>query len=205
MTFGAAIKKAFQNLTNFKGRARRSEFWWFYLFMFLVNIPVTIIIMIPTLAALANLEAHIDPVTGQVTEGTLMTYLGPVLLTYGLLFLVSAIIFFLLLAVWVRRLHDGGYSGHFMWLGVIGLGIVPLIMAIMDGQRYENRFGPDPKALEYQVWPGREAGPVYAEPTASPTLTPPPYMPPAAPVAPQATQPLPPADPASDPFMAPPN
>lgn len=204
MTFGQAIKSGFKNLTNFKGRARRSEFWWFYLFMFLVSIPLSVIVTIPTLAAIADLEAHIDPVTGNVTDGDLMTYLGPVLLTYGLLFLFSAVFFFLMLAVWVRRLHDGGYSGHFMWLTLLGLSIVPLIMAIFDGQRHDNQYGPDPKALEYQVWPYRQAGAVYAEPTAGPTLTPPPYVPPAAPVAQPAPQPLPPADPASDPFAAPP-
>ncbi len=122
-----------------------------------------------------------------------------ILVTYAIAIVLGAITFFLMLAVWVRRLHDAGYSGHFMWLALAGLSIVPLIMAIFDGNRHENQYGPDPKALEYQAWP--PAQPAYA----SPTLAPPPYVPPAAPVAPQATQPLPPADPASDPFAAPPS
>jgi len=36
MSFGDAIKYCFSNYANFKGRAARSEFWFFYLFQTLV-------------------------------------------------------------------------------------------------------------------------------------------------------------------------
>ena len=32
MGFGESIKHVFSNMTNFSGRASRSEFWWFALF-----------------------------------------------------------------------------------------------------------------------------------------------------------------------------
>ncbi|MDC3001432.1 DUF805 domain-containing protein [Actinomycetota bacterium] len=32
MTFGQSISTCFSNFANFQGRARRSEFWWFFLF-----------------------------------------------------------------------------------------------------------------------------------------------------------------------------
>ena len=35
--FGGAVKKVLSNLTNFKGRSRRSEYWWFVLAMTIVN------------------------------------------------------------------------------------------------------------------------------------------------------------------------
>lgn len=35
--FGGAVKKVLSNLTNFKGRSRRSEYWWFVLAMSIVN------------------------------------------------------------------------------------------------------------------------------------------------------------------------
>lgn len=35
--FGGAVKKVLSNLTNFKGRSRRSEYWWFVLAMAIVN------------------------------------------------------------------------------------------------------------------------------------------------------------------------
>lgn len=37
MTFESAIRRCFENYTNFNGRARRSEFWYFNLFIFLVS------------------------------------------------------------------------------------------------------------------------------------------------------------------------
>lgn len=42
MTFTESITSAFKNYANFKGRASRSEFWWFTLFEFLVLLHVTI-------------------------------------------------------------------------------------------------------------------------------------------------------------------
>ena len=41
MKIGDAVKVCFSKYANFNGRARRSEFWWFYLCISIVNwIPV---------------------------------------------------------------------------------------------------------------------------------------------------------------------
>ena len=103
----------------------------------------------------------------------------------------QALTFLLTLAVWVRRLHDGGYSGHLLWLSLIGLSIIPLIFAILEGNNGPNKYGPDPKAVEGGVWPHlQQTSPNYAQPPAA-------YgQPPAAP-APPAYQP-PPLDPGPD-------
>ena len=45
------------------------------------------------------------------------------------------------IAAGVRRMHDTDHSGW--WLIVP---IVNLVFAVLDGQKGENRFGPDPKA-----------------------------------------------------------
>ncbi|MBR6339050.1 MAG: DUF805 domain-containing protein [Alloprevotella sp.] len=37
MSFGDAVKTCFKKYASFKGRARRSEFWWFYLAIYVVN------------------------------------------------------------------------------------------------------------------------------------------------------------------------
>ena len=46
MGFGQAISSGFSNLTNFSGRASRSEFWWWMLFVWIVNIIVGTILNI---------------------------------------------------------------------------------------------------------------------------------------------------------------
>jgi len=41
MSFGTAIAAGFRNYSNFTGTASRAEFWWFQLFVVLVNIGVS--------------------------------------------------------------------------------------------------------------------------------------------------------------------
>jgi uncharacterized membrane protein YhaH (DUF805 family) len=76
-------------------------------------------------------------------------------------FLTILALNFLFVAAHVRRLHDVGQSGHWMWLALAGLGLIPLIMCIQDGQPYPNQWGPDPKAAERAAAQGY-AAPGYA-------------------------------------------
>ncbi|MEZ0330851.1 MAG: DUF805 domain-containing protein [Methylophilaceae bacterium] len=41
MTFGESIKTCFGKYADFTGRASRSEYWWFFLFAFLVNLALS--------------------------------------------------------------------------------------------------------------------------------------------------------------------
>lgn len=62
MTFGQAISKCLRNYAEFGGRARRSEFWWFFLFTLILESvassfsqdlgnAVSLVFVLPTLAA----------------------------------------------------------------------------------------------------------------------------------------------------------
>lgn len=99
MGFAEAIKTCFSKAFTFTGRARRSEYWYWALFTFLVSIPFAIL-------------AEVVPEEGDF----LLLILG----VYGAWGLFQAIVSF---AVTVRRLHDIGRSGW--WYGAqIILGIV---------------------------------------------------------------------------------
>lgn len=43
MTFGESIRTCFSKYATFDGRATRSEYWWFFLFTFLVTIAAGIV------------------------------------------------------------------------------------------------------------------------------------------------------------------
>lgn len=43
MTFQDAVKTCFNNYTNFEGRARRPEYWWFALFVLVGNLLFALI------------------------------------------------------------------------------------------------------------------------------------------------------------------
>jgi len=45
------------------------------------------------------------------------------------------------LAVGVRRMHDTNHSGWWLFFPIVGL-----VFAVREGQKGENRFGPDPKS-----------------------------------------------------------
>lgn len=184
MSFGAAVKYCMQNLFVFEGRARRSEFWWFYLFLSLATsvVAFALFVAIIVLAFPAG-------------EGSEAAAAGIVVLWLVML-LVSIASNVMLLGVWVRRLHDMGQTGHWLWLTLVSLSIVPLIMAVLEGQRYTNRWGPDPKAGTYPTgYPATYAAPpaTYAAPPAAPYGAP--AVPPPPPVAGQAP---------ADPFATPP-
>jgi uncharacterized membrane protein YhaH (DUF805 family) len=61
MGFMDAVKAVLTNYVGFSGRARRSEFWWFFLFQVIVNILSTIVgnaigfALLPNLVGLALL------------------------------------------------------------------------------------------------------------------------------------------------------
>ncbi|MDI1460007.1 DUF805 domain-containing protein [Catellatospora sp. KI3] len=111
--------KVLQNYVTFSGRARRKEYWMF----FLINV-----IIVGVLFALAG-----------STEVQAFYYL------YLLYILGTALPS---LAVVVRRLHDIGKSGWWVFITLIPIigSFWLLILMVTEGQG-DNQYGPSPKAL----------------------------------------------------------
>ncbi|PWB70278.1 MAG: DUF805 domain-containing protein [Holophagae bacterium] len=107
--------------TEFKGRARRTEYWMFVLFNIIISVVLSII----------------DRVIGTPEMG-----LGILGTLYALAVLLPS------LAVGVRRLHDTGRSGWWLLIGLIPcIGfIVLIIFTVQDSQAGDNQYGPNPKA-----------------------------------------------------------
>lgn len=110
MDFMSAVKNGFHQYATFSGRARRSEYWFWQLFTFLVSLGVSI------LSAADGMNADGTP------RGGIFSALGG-LVTLALL-LPS-------LSVLVRRLHDTGRSAwHVLYWGVLpGVLAFPLLIA----------------------------------------------------------------------------
>lgn len=118
-------KVMLENYANFKGRARRAEYWYFTLGNFIVMFG---------LYSLGLVAAFMGS----------MTIFYIVMALYGLYALASLIPS---LAVAVRRLHDINRSGWYILVGLIPLvgGIILLVWAFTDGDRFVNKYGDDPK------------------------------------------------------------
>ena len=148
MNFIQAIKTCLRKYADFNGRARRSEFWWFQLFLILMEIGLT------TLDHLILGYGWDDNITPLATALDAVTVLP-------------------LAAVTTRRLHDIGWSGWwqapifalyvfyldafipnfsdsavmnsiFIVVGLFSLWL--LFMLIRDSQVQTNKYGPNPKS-----------------------------------------------------------
>ncbi len=119
MNWYAQVMKKY---ADFEGRARRTEFWMFYL----INLGIQL------------LAALMDYLLG-TTLGE-MPY-GVIYLLYGLAVFVPS------LAVSVRRMHDIGRSGLTLLLGIVPVigAVLLLLFALNDSQPGENKWGPNPK------------------------------------------------------------
>ena len=136
MTFIDAVRSGFSNYVTFSGRARRSEFWFWFLFAIIAGVVAAVLdsMLFP---AMMDVQTEMgDGVASFSAQG------GPISA------LVSLGLFLPGLAVAVRRLHDVDRSGWWFLLAFIPLiGIIVLIVWwCTEGTRGPNRFGPDPKA-----------------------------------------------------------
>jgi uncharacterized membrane protein YhaH (DUF805 family) len=116
--FADAIRLAFQNIFEYKGRASRSAYWWFALAELIGWVGVLI------LAAIFA-AVHV-PVLGI------------------LLYLAAAVAAFLLsLSLTIRRLHDQDKSGFWYFIAFVPFigGIWLLVLTVLEGTPGPNRFG----------------------------------------------------------------
>lgn len=142
MSFVEAIKTVFSKYFTFSGRALRSEFWWWVLFLTVVNLLITAI-FIGSMDMSALME---DPDNFGPEQ---MAASSPLLIMFALFSLATIIP---TLAVGSRRLHDTGKTG---WLQLVFLlsiipflGLVVYIVMIVlfaqKGDEGENKYGPAP-------------------------------------------------------------
>jgi uncharacterized membrane protein YhaH (DUF805 family) len=114
----------FKNWNKFKGRANRSEYWWFVLFYFIISI-ITAFVDVSFLG-----YDPMDP-----------TSIGILQITFVLVTFIPS------LSLTVRRLHDVNKSGwNFLWsLTIIGAFYV-IYLNILKGSAVDNSYGSPSKA-----------------------------------------------------------
>ena len=136
ITFPLAIKIGFGIICRFKGRSRRSLFWFFYLFTVLTFIPTLIffIIFSKDILIIIGLKHRED--------GKNTTNIWP-LIVLGILLVINIILFFPLIPIGIRRLHDIGKSGYYLLLILIPIaGIIVLIILLSkDSDINTNEYG----------------------------------------------------------------
>jgi uncharacterized membrane protein YhaH (DUF805 family) len=108
----------------FSGRARRMEYWMFFLF------NIIIVAVLGLIVGFIEGLAGIAPESNQSTLGSMLINI------YQLAVLIPGI------AVGVRRMHDTDHSGWWLLFPIVNL-----VFALSEGTRGDNSYGPDPKSL----------------------------------------------------------
>ena len=124
MTFSQAIQSVFSKATKLEGRAPRSEYWYWVLFTFIVQmftiLPVILVaMMIPQRDFWAILPFLI-------AAGSIWVFLWITRIT-----------------VTVRRYHDQGLTGWMFFIGVVPVigGLLEIIFMLQPSQAGSNKYG----------------------------------------------------------------
>ncbi len=111
-----ALAQAFAKIFTYRGRASRSEYWWYFLFATIIGIVCMVVDVMMVLALVtAQGEAAIFG-------------LGPMDFASTWSWIVTMPAF---LSLTVRRLHDAGFSGFWLLLYIVPLGAFALMIMHM--------------------------------------------------------------------------
>lgn len=117
MSFAEAVKTCFRKYATFKGRASRSEFWKFVLFLFLVHV---ILVVINSVVFGPERTVVMRVIDGELVQtGQRIQYSGGVFANiFGLLTLLPWVT-----SSW-RRMQDTGREGYLPWFAFVAWGFL---------------------------------------------------------------------------------
>lgn len=161
--------KCLKHYADFKGRARRKEYWYFTLFNCIFAMILYICYMVSTIIkGVASGAITADEYNEmQIYSETLKSPFLYIYYAYLLAMLIPS------LSVGMRRLHDIGKSGYWMlllyivdiilcfgsgffvktsvvitiilFLAILAIGIIWLVWMVTDSEYGPNKYGPNPK------------------------------------------------------------
>ena len=134
---------------SFSGRARRKEYWMFFLLVMIVQAVVSTIVSAAAIAALVPLIESLtyssDP------TNAIIAIIGAMASSFAIPGLIMLAVLLPSLGVAVRRLHDIGKSGGWIFIYLVPFFIGPIwfiVLMATAGTVGPNQYGPDPKAEE---------------------------------------------------------
>ena len=127
--------KCIKNYTLFKGRASRTEFWYFLLYWAIFYI---IIIAVEKVLGLDFINLKALPFSEYIPLANLYDKVGLLTVIYRPLTILPS------LAVISRRLHDINRSGWWCLMCVTPLVIILIIFLCKKSDESENKFGLNP-------------------------------------------------------------
>lgn len=136
MSMMEAVKHVFGNYATFTGRARRSEYWLFYLFNILLTLGIGLLNMVFIMIGASDSGAMN---VSMAISGIASFAVG----IYGLAIIIPS------LALCCRRLHDIGKPGSYMLFALVPVvgGILLLVWALQDSEPGGQSVRPEPEEI----------------------------------------------------------
>ena len=156
MNFGEAIKSVFSKYATFSGRARRSEFWYFYLFYILVAFGLSFLsIWIPFakyLYTLFGLGVFLPYTAVTVRRLHDIGKSGWILLIFMVISLLISMLLFLFIDIITPTNGDNSMT-VFIVYGILVFIVLALVIWLIvwlakDSQPGENQWGSNPKEVQ---------------------------------------------------------
>ena len=127
--------KCIKNYTLFKGRASRTEFWYFILYWAIFYV---IVIAVDRVLGFNVINLKTLPFSEYIPLANLFEEVGLLTVIYRPLTILPS------LAVISRRLHDINRSGWWCLMCVTPLVVILIIFLCKKSDENENQFGPKP-------------------------------------------------------------
>jgi len=121
MSFAESVRTVYGKYAVASGRASRSEYWWFQLFLFLAALAWYFVFFVALVIS--------PPLGILVLIGMVAFFIGSILPSLG---------------VTVRRLHDSDKSGWWFLISFIPYvgALILLVLLVLDSTPGVNRYGP---------------------------------------------------------------
>lgn len=147
LSFGQAISTCFKKYAKFSGRASRSEYWWWVLFVNLLPLPFLLMYYIPIFIYMQDGYSYFDAAMLCIIEND--GSFNVVFWLYILMLLMLMITCLPSLAVAVRRLHDVGESGWNLLFSLIPIfGPLYLLLSLAGKSKEESPCTPQDSSQE---------------------------------------------------------
>ena len=164
VNFFTALKNGFANYVNFKGRIRRSEYWFFMLVINFFTFLFTLLMLLYA-AGIITTTRYYRTYPSYSYDGNnngtsyddedMMVLDNQVGLT---VLIILSIIYFLcivlpVLSATARRLHDVGKNGEYMFIAFVPFfgGLSLLVLLCLDSKQNKNKYGPSPKYVVSEI------------------------------------------------------
>ena len=159
VNFFTALKNGFANYVNFKGRIRRSEYWFFMLVINFFTFLFTLLMLLYAAGIITttsySYDGYYNGTSYDDIKEDMMVLDNQVGLT---VLIILSIIYFLcivlpVLSATARRLHDVGKNGEYMFIAFVPFfgGLSLLVLLCLDSKQNKNKYGPSPKYVVSEI------------------------------------------------------